>query len=158
MFCDRCGNRLENGQRFCASCGKAAGAVPWMPVQNRISGHIRLLGIFWIALSAFRLVPGLALTALFRYGAFGWMPPDVPLFVPGLLRSIGGMLLAGALIGVVAGWGLLERRPWARMLAIVLGCFNLVDMPFGTALGIYTMWVLLPAKSEEEYRQIARAA
>src|SRR6266699_3512398 len=106
MFCDRCGNRLENGQRFCASCGKAAGAVPWMPVQNRISGHIRLLGIFWIALSAFRLVPGLALTALFRYGAFGWMPPDVPLFVPGLLRSIGGMLLAGALIGVVAGWGL----------------------------------------------------
>ena len=91
-------------------------------------------------------------------GAFGWMPPDVPLFIPGLLRSIGGMLLAGALIGVVAGWGLLERRPWARMLAIVLGCFNLVDMPFGTALGIYTMWVLLPARSEEEYRQIARAA
>ena len=158
MCCDRCGNRLEGGQRFCASCGKAVGTVPLMPVQNRISGHIRLLGIFWIALSAFRLVPGLALMALFRHGTFGWMAPDIPLFIPGLLRSIGGLLLAGALIGVVAGWGLLERRPWARMLAIVLGCFNLVDMPFGTALGIYTLWVLLPAKSEEEYRQIARAA
>src|SRR5258705_2655584 len=100
MFCDRCGNRLESAQRFCASCGKPAGTVPLMPMHNRISGHIRLLGIFWIALSAFRLVPGLALTTLFRHGGFGWMPPDVPLFVPGLLRSIGSLLLAVAALGI----------------------------------------------------------
>jgi hypothetical protein len=31
-------------------------------------------------------------------------------------------------------------------------------MPFGTALGIYTLWVLLPAQSEEEFRHIANAA
>jgi len=45
---------------------------------------------------------------------------------------------------------------WARMLAIVFGCFSLLDIPLGTALGIYTLWVLLPARSEEEYRQMAR--
>jgi hypothetical protein len=43
------------------------------------------------------------------------------------------------------------------MLAIVLACFSLLDMPFGTALGIYTLVVLLPAGSEEEYRRMARA-
>jgi uncharacterized membrane protein (DUF2068 family) len=74
------------------------------------------------------------------------------------MRGLGGLLLAGAVVGIVAGWGLLERKPWARMLAIVLGCFSLLDMPFGTALGIYTLWVLLPAGSEEEYRRMARAA
>jgi hypothetical protein len=31
-------------------------------------------------------------------------------------------------------------------------------MPVGTALGIYTLWVLLPAQSEEEFRQISNAA
>jgi hypothetical protein len=31
-------------------------------------------------------------------------------------------------------------------------------MPFGTALGAYTLWVLLPAQSEQEYEQISRAA
>ena len=67
-------------------------------------------------------------------------------------------MLGSAAIGIIASWGLLERQPWARMLAIVLGCFNLLDMPFGTALGIYTLWVLLPARSEEEYRQISRVA
>ncbi|HEY2014551.1 MAG TPA: zinc ribbon domain-containing protein [Bryobacteraceae bacterium] len=158
MFCDRCGTRLQDSQRFCPSCGKAAGTVPLMPVNSRIAGHIRLLGIFWLALSAFRLIPGLFLVAMFRRGTMDFLPPDVPFFVHGLLRGVGGLFLASAAVGILAGWGLLDRQPWARMLAIVLGCFNLIDMPFGTALGVYTLWVLLPAKSEEQYRQIAKVA
>ena len=156
MFCDRCGTALQQFQRFCPSCGKGVGAVPLMPVESRIAGHVRLLGIFWLAISAFRLLPGLALVSIFHSG-FPFFP-GVPGFVHGIVRSVGGLLLVGAVLGIVAGWGLLERQPWARMLAIVLGCFSLLDMPFGTALGIYTLWVLLPAASEEEYRRIARAA
>jgi hypothetical protein len=157
MFCDRCGTALQEFQRFCPRCGKGVGAVPLMPVEGRIAGHVRLLGILWLAISAFRLIPGLALVSIFHAG-FPFFPPGIPGFVHGLMRGLGGLLLVGGVIGIVAGWGLLERQPWARMLAIVLGCFSLLDMPFGTALGIYTLWVLLPAGSEEEYRRIARAA
>jgi hypothetical protein len=157
MFCDRCGTALQEFQRFCPRCGKGVGSVPPMPVAGRIAGHVRLLGIFWLAISAFRLLPGLALVSIFHSG-FPFFMPGIPGFVHGLMRGLGGLLLLGGVIGIVAGWGLLERQPWARMLAIVLGCFSLLDMPFGTALGIYTLWVLLPAGSEEEYRQIARAA
>jgi len=158
MFCDRCGTRLSEYQRFCPSCGKAAGLVPLMPTQGRIGGHIRLVGILWLAISAFRLIPGLFLLSMFRRGTMWFLPNDVPYFVHGLLRGAGMMLLASAVLGLAAGWGLLDRQPWARMLAIVMGCLNLIDMPFGTALGVYTLWVLLPARSEEEYRQIARVA
>lgn len=158
MFCDRCGTHLNEQVSFCPSCGKPARAVPLMPAQGRIAGHIRLLGILWLALSAFRLLPGLFLISMFRHGGIGFLPPEVPFFVHSILRAVGAALLFGGVIGIIAGWGLLERQPWARMLTIVLGCFNLIDMPFGTALGVYTLWVLLPGKSEEEYRQIARAA
>jgi len=44
------------------------------------------------------------------------------------------------------------------MLTIVFGAFSLVDIPFGTALGIYTLWVLLPAESELEYRTMSQTA
>jgi hypothetical protein len=148
---------MQQFQRFCPSCGKAVGAVPLMPVESRIAGHVRLLGIFWLAISAFRLIPGMFLMSIFHSG-FPFFTPGVPGLVHGILRTVGGLLLVGAVLGIVAGWGLLERQPWARTLAIVLGCFSLLDMPFGTALGIYTLWVLLPAASEEEYRRIARAA
>ena len=45
---------------------------------------------------------------------------------------------------------------WARILAIILAFLSLIHVPFGTALGIYTLWVLLPASSEQEYQRIAR--
>lgn len=157
MFCDRCGAQLAPGQNFCPNCGKSMSAVPLMPQKSRLAGHMRLLAIFWLALSAFRLLPGLFLIFFFGHAA-DFLPSDVPGFVPGMLQGIGVGLLIVAGIGIAIAWGLLERQPWARMLAIIFGCFNLLDMPFGTALGIYTLWVLLPAKSEEEYRQMAKAA
>ena len=157
MFCDRCGAQLAPGQNFCPNCGKSMSAVPLMPQKSRLAGHMRLLAILWLALSAFRLLPGLFLVVVFGH-AMDFLPPDVPGFVHPLLRSAGIGLLITAGIGIVLAWGLLARQPWARMLAIVFGCFTLIDIPFGTALGIYTLWVLLPAKSEEEYQKMAKAA
>ena len=156
MFCNYCGAQLNKPFAFCSACGRAAGSVPMMPAQSRIAGHIRLLGIFWLAISAFRLIPGVFLLAFFR--PENQVLHEVPLFVFDLLQAVGWVFVCAGLLGIGAGWGLLERKPWARMLAIVLGCFGLIEPPFGTALGIYTLWVLLPQKSEQEYAQLSRAA
>jgi len=56
------------------------------------------------------------------------------------------------------GYGLLQREPWARVIALVLGFLSLFNIPFGTAVGVYTMWVLLPAQSQEEYDALWRLA
>ena len=125
-----------------------------MPRQGRIAGHVRLLGILWLALSALRLIPGFVLMAL---GGAGLFPPEVPMFVRGVLPTIGMVFLICAAIGIAAGCGLLARQPWARMLAIIFGAFSLIDIPFGTAIGVYTLWVLLPAESEQEYRSMSHA-
>jgi hypothetical protein len=71
-----------------------------------------------------------------------------------LISAVGILSIVKAVGGFLAGWGLLNRQPWARMLAIVLGVISLFfHIPFGTALGVYTLWVLLPAHSEEEYEK-----
>jgi hypothetical protein len=82
------------------------------------------LGILWLALSVFRLLPGVLLWSFFRHGG-AFLPFGVPMFVHGLLRIVGMLFLASAAIGIAAGWGLLERRPWARTLAIVVAFMNL---------------------------------
>jgi 4-amino-4-deoxy-L-arabinose transferase-like glycosyltransferase len=127
-----------------------------MPVQSRIAGHIRLLAIFWIAISTFRILPALVLAAIF--GGNPDFPPGAPEFVHSIVLGVAALLFLGGAFGIAAGVGLLNRATWARGLAIVLGCIGLIDMPFGTALGAYTLWVLLPAESEQEYQQISRAA
>lgn len=159
MFCSQCGATLQPAQRFCANCGTPLGsAAPFVPgpiaPPTRVAGNIKLLAILWMVVSGIRLIPGLFMVTVLG-GAASILPEEVPAFVPALLHGIGVFIIAGAAIGLLAGWGLLEHQPWARMLAIVLGFLSLIEPPFGTAIGIYTLWVLLPAQSETEYRQLA---
>ena len=67
-----------------------------------------------------------------------------------------------ALVTVVAaglaflvGYSLLTRRPWGRVVGIIVAILSLIKFPFGTALGIYTLWVLAPGLSGMEYEAIA---
>ena len=155
MYCNSCGTQVSESATFCSKCGKSMGTSTLMPRQGRIAGHIRLLGILWLAISALRLIPGLILIAIAGSRIF---PPDVPQFVLAVLPAIGLCFLFVAAIGIAIGWGLLARQSWARMLTIIFGAISLIDIPFGTALGIYTLWVLLPAESEQEYKSLASAA
>jgi len=56
---------------------------------------------------------------------------------------------------VIAGIGLLKRKSWARILAIVLAILDLINIPIGTAIGIYALWVLL---NDETARLFADAS
>ena len=61
----------------------------------------------------------------------------------------------GALLALAAGVSLLMHKSWGRILAIVIGILALITIPFGTALVIYTLWVLAPSTSGAEYDAIA---
>lgn len=60
-----------------------------------------------------------------------------------VLLTVGGLLMTGGAACAVTGWALRLIRRRARRAALVLAVPNLVLVPFGTALGIYTFWVLL---------------
>lgn len=57
--------------------------------------------------------------------------------------ALGGFLAALALPGIIGGWALFTGRSWGRPVVLVLGALHLVNIPLGTALGIYTFWALL---------------
>ena len=65
-----------------------------------------------------------------------------------LLFSVGSVcfFLPGVIAYILAGWGLLNYKNWARILAIILAIFNLLLFPIGTAIGIYTLVILFNRK------------
>ena len=163
MFCDQCGAQLQAGQPQCVRCGKpVTGLVENR--RNRVREHVRLVGIFWMAYSALHLVGGIIvlLVAKFvvvRIGAIpNGPPPEVMAWMGPLITLVGWLILAKAAVGIIAGWGLLQHEDWARVFALVVGFLALLNVPIGTALGIYTLWVLLPSQSEQEYKALAQAA
>jgi hypothetical protein len=117
-----------------------------------------LLGIFWLALSALEAMGGLGVLVIGHW-VFGQHSPGagVPAFVHPLATIAAIFSIVKAMFGFIAGWGLLNRQGWARSLAIVMGVISLFfNIPFGTALGVYTLWVLLPSRSREEYERYQR--
>jgi hypothetical protein len=74
---------------------------------------------------------------------------------PFLVPIITVVLAGRAVLCLVTGIALLRRASWARMLAIVCAFLTLIRPFLGTALAVYTLWVLLPSASGQEYDQIA---
>jgi|SRR6516225_2418483 hypothetical protein len=164
MFCDRCGTAVQPEQRFCPNCGRqfSDALVMARSSPNRVREHVRLLGILWLALSALNAVVGLVLLIIGtmmvpHLESLGQLPLPGDFFTT-LLGVIGIAVLVKAVAGFAAGYGLLKREHWARVLTIVLSFLALFNFPFGTALGIYGLWVLFPAQSEREYEEASREA
>ena len=85
--------------------------------------------------------------------AGGWSPegPGLAWLVP----VIAVATVVSASLAAFAGWSLLTRQSWGRVVAIVAAFFALLKFPFGTVLGIYTLVVLLRRGAAEEYEALA---
>jgi hypothetical protein len=117
--------------------------------------HVKVLGVLYIVLSALGIV-----AAVFMMLAFGLATGivgaaadahDAAIALP--VIGIAGTALVIFLFmlsipGLVTGIVLLKYRPWARILGIVLSAINLIHIPFGTAVGVYGLWVLLNKQTE----------
>ena len=69
---------------------------------------------------------------------------DVGVAALGVIGVVGFVAIAFISVpSVIGGIGLLKYREWARILLIVMSALNLINVPFGTALGIYGLWTLL---------------
>ena len=159
MFCNSCGANITPGHRYCPMCSKPVEGVVSFPSERRVANHLTLLGSLWIAYSVLSLFGASVIfvlnrtlfAALSARGEFG--PPGG--FLRPLFAVIGTLILVKGAFSLIAGIGLLTRQRWARILALVMGCISLLNIPFGTAIGIYTIWVLLGENAEAEYRALA---
>ncbi|MEX1128255.1 MAG: hypothetical protein WEB50_06805 [Vicinamibacterales bacterium] len=117
--------------------------------------HVKVVAVGFIVLSALGVLAGLMLMLIFG-GAAGIVgaaadEPEAAIAIPiigmtGTLLTV--FLFAVSLPGLITGFGLLSWKPWARILAIVLCAINLINIPIGTILGIYGLWVLLNKDTE----------
>ena len=158
MFCNRCGKPVE-GQATCPACGQVQ-PVPILatPQLSRVSQHARVLGILWVAYSLISLLGGAVLLVLANTLFIHLRGQGVPGFLSPLLTVIGVFVLAKGVLCISAGIGVLQRAPVGRMLALVAACVSLINIPLGACLGVYTLWVLLPANGERDYRQYVAEA
>jgi hypothetical protein len=126
-----------------------------------MANHVKVLAYLHIAFGAILIFFGLLALLLFG-GLAGIAGRSDDIFVVPVLRGLGGavfvvMLLLG-LPEIIAAWGLLNFRPWARVLTIILSAIHLMNVPLGTALGVYGLWVLLSRDGQQLFETRIRTA
>jgi hypothetical protein len=115
--------------------------------------HVTILGWLYVIGHAFFLGIGAFLFLLLTGIGLAVDDPEARQVLPMVGTTVGSMLILLSLPGLIAGYGLLTARPWARILALVIGILNLVNVPIGTIIGAYACWVLLQQPTREYFEQ-----
>jgi hypothetical protein len=175
MYCSGCGQPVDPNEQFCRNCGRAipqisqtapiAPGIPGAPwFYTRVHRHLQSLSILWIAYGVWTIFGWVLAMSFFggwfhgyfghmHHGPFGEFPfGNMPWLGPLITFAVIGR----AILCFATGFALHRRAPWARILAIVAAFLTIIKPIAGTALSIYTLWVLLPSPSAQEYEQMAQ--
>ena len=109
--------------------------------------HVTLLSVLFIALGLIGLA--VAAVVFIAVAGGGWLSgdPEAILITSSIAVAVAGFIAVMSLPTLVAGIGLHRRRPWARTFGLVMAALHLFNLPFGTVLGVYGLWVLLQEES-----------
>jgi hypothetical protein len=119
-----------------------------------VEQHVKILAWLNIVLGGLGVV--IALFILVFFGGLAIAGTDNDPAAQGVLGAIGGfvfiIIAALSVPCVIAGIGLLKFRSWAQILTIIMSVLGIANFPFGTALGIYGLWVMLNKETKPLFR------
>jgi hypothetical protein len=110
--------------------------------EDELGRHVRILGWLHVALGIFDLLLGMAAFGIMS--GMGFVSGDAHAF--GVMSLIGGFagafMLLMAIPNLLCGLGLLRNwGGWVIVLAVILGLINVMNVPVGTAIALYTFWI-----------------
>jgi hypothetical protein len=117
----------------------------------RMQKHVTLLGALFIAYHVLGLLAGIIIMVLLSSIGVLTHEPQAMAILSAVGVGIGTFFIVVSVPGLIAGIGLLRSQGWSRILALIVGAFDLLDIPLGTALGVYTFWVLLQDDTMEVF-------
>jgi hypothetical protein len=176
-FCGNCGARTPLDGDPAGLFSPAVSPEISSPVAGQtLDSHVRVMGILWAIYSGFRVLMALwtlvfsrmflpTITNLVTKSMPEDSDPGMAPLLHSLVQMMSGFYVISAIFGILAGalgfwaaWALLKHQPNGRTLALVVAFISLISIPFGTGLGVYTLVILLPAKVDQAYQQMAAAA
>jgi hypothetical protein len=105
--------------------------------------HINIVAALQIGLSIFNLLIVLLFYTIMNVIGGFIDDPNGGMVLSLIANIISVALIVISIPGILAGLGLYKRQEWARILTLVISIIQLFSFPFGTAIGIYSIWALV---------------
>ena len=108
-----------------------------------MEGHVTAVGALCIGLSILAILVGGFIFVLLAGIGLAAHDGEASAILSTIGFVIGGFLTIISVPGIIGGIGLLHRREWARILVLIISALHLLNIPIGTAVGAYSIWVLV---------------
>jgi len=105
--------------------------------------HIAVVGALQIGLSILGILIGLIVFVILIGAGMISQDNDAMFILSIISVSVLSLIMILSIPGIIGGIGILKRKEWARILVLVLSAIDLLNIPIGTAVGIYSIWVLI---------------
>jgi hypothetical protein len=105
--------------------------------------HITTVAALHIGLSIFGIIIGAFIFIFLTAIGFVSRDEEALAILAAIGTIVGIFLFVLSVPGIIGGIGLLKRKEWARILILVVSAIDLINIPIGTALGVYSIWVLV---------------
>jgi len=118
--------------------------------KRNMKQHVSLVGALHIGFGILGLVGVLAIVFGFQflYEIVG-EDPLVQKILSYIGNSLALIILFFSSLGIIGGIGLFTYKPWARILVMIVSAMNCLNVPIGTAKGVYSIWVLMQPETIE---------
>ena len=105
--------------------------------------HVTFVAVINIAFGFLSIFLGLVLFVILVGAGVISGDPEAMTITTIVGIAIACFLVLNSIPEIIGGFGLLKRRPWARVLVLIIAVLDLLFIPIGTLIGIYELWVLL---------------
>ena len=109
--------------------------------------HINTVAALQIGLSIFNLLMALTLYSILKLIGGFIDEPSGEMVLTVIANIASTILVILSIPGIIAGLGLYRRKEWARILTLILSVIGIFNFPFGTSIGIFSIWVLIQPES-----------
>lgn len=115
--------------------------------------HVTVVGALHIGFAVLGLIGALAVFLSLNFAQSFVEGEEIPVRVLSAIKiSVPALIGVVSLLSIIGGIGLFSYRQWARILIIVMSAINCLNVPIGTAKGVYSMWALLQDETIRLFR------
>lgn len=108
-----------------------------------MKGHLTIVAALSIGFGALGIFIAIIIFVAVVGGGILSGDPEAMTITAIVGTSIAGFIALISIPDIIAGIGLLKKKNWARILALIIACVDLIMIPIGTLIGAYCIWVLV---------------
>ena len=122
-------------------------------MENRnMKQHVSFVGALHVGFGILGLIGALAVYITFNFAeGFVEHEPIAEQVLVFLGGTVSLLILFFSCLGIIGGIGLFSYKPWARILVMIVSAINCLNIPIGTAKGVYSIWVLMQKETIEMF-------